>query len=107
MAATTGASSERPEVTSMRPLSMRPVLTARRVTRLSVIVSTKLPSPSDPTAVVGKVSASGCRFQGAVRFCNADIGLGDRRIGAILINHLGGDPLILEEHFVPLQRDIL
>ena len=45
--------------------------------------------------------------RGAVCFRNADIGPGDRRIGAVLIDHLGGDPLILEEHFVPLQRDIL
>jgi len=45
--------------------------------------------------------------QGAVRFRDADIGLGDRRIGARLIDHLGGDPLILEERFLALQRDIL
>jgi hypothetical protein len=37
-------------VTSVRPLSVRPVFMARRVIRLSVMVYTKLPSASEPTA---------------------------------------------------------
>ena len=63
MVATTGVSSVTPAVTSIRPLSVRPVLMASRVMRLSVMVSTKLPSPSEPTAAAGTVSASGCRLR--------------------------------------------
>jgi hypothetical protein len=49
--ATTGVSSDRPAVTSMRPLSVIPVLMASRVIRLSVVVYTKLPSRSLPSCV--------------------------------------------------------
>src|SRR5438445_12121940 len=55
---TTGVSFDRPPVTSVRPLSVRPVLIGRRVMRLSVMVYTKLPTPSEPTAAAGTVSAS-------------------------------------------------
>src|SRR5260221_12975090 len=59
---TTGVSFDRPPVTSVRPLSVRPMLMERRVMRLSATVYTKLPTPSDPMAAAGTVSASGCRF---------------------------------------------
>src|SRR6266403_6163692 len=59
---TTGVSFDRPPVTSVRPLSVRPMLMARREMRLSVMVYTKLPTLSEPTAAAGTVSASGCRF---------------------------------------------
>jgi hypothetical protein len=64
MVATTGVSSDRhrPAVTSMRPLSARPISMAMRVMRLSVMLYTKLPSPSEPTAPAGTVSASGRLF---------------------------------------------
>jgi hypothetical protein len=45
--------------------------------------------------------------QGAVRFRDVEIRLGDRCVGARLIDHLGGDPVIDEERFLALQRDIL
>src|SRR5258708_25264011 len=50
---TTGVSFDRPPVTSVRSLSVRPMLMARRVMRLSVMVYTKLPTPSEPTAAAG------------------------------------------------------
>src|SRR5258708_30652921 len=59
---TSGVSFDRPPVTSVRPLSVRPMLMARRVMRLSAMVYTKLPTPSEPTAAAGTVSASGRRF---------------------------------------------
>ena len=45
--------------------------------------------------------------QGAVRFRDVEIRLGDRCIGARLIDHLSGDPVIDEERFLALQRDVL
>ena len=45
--------------------------------------------------------------QGAVRFRNAEIRLGDRRIGTRLIEPLGGNPVIIEECFLAFQRDVL
>ena len=46
MVATTGVSSGRPAVTSVRPLSVSPVLMASRVMRLSAMVSTKHRHPN-------------------------------------------------------------
>src|ERR1700751_5583674 len=59
---TTGVSFDSPPVTSVRPLSVVPMLMARREMRLPVTVYTKLPTLSEPTAVAGTVSASGRRF---------------------------------------------
>jgi hypothetical protein len=46
------------------------------------------------------------RGQGAVRFRNAEIRLDDRRFGANLIEHLGEDPVLVEQCFLTLQRDL-
>src|SRR5260221_843941 len=55
---TTGVSFDRPPVTSVRPLSVRPMLMSRREMRLSVTVYTKLPTLSEPTAAAGTGNAT-------------------------------------------------
>jgi hypothetical protein len=45
--------------------------------------------------------------QGTVRFRNAEIRLGDRRFGTHLIERLGGDPVLVEQYFLTLHRDVL
>src|SRR5260370_37287665 len=57
---TTGVSFDRPPVTSVRPLSVRPMLMARREMRLSVMVYTKLPTPSEPTDAAAAMVISLC-----------------------------------------------
>src|SRR5260221_14097111 len=52
---TTGVSFDRPPVTSWRPLSVIPMLMARREMRLCRLMFTKLATLSTPPAVAGEV----------------------------------------------------